>query len=73
MIESGIRQSEPIIAKMREVLTSSSSIEIEYINIVDVETLQTIDKIAGKALIAVAVKIGSTRLIDNIIIDLGKQ
>ena len=73
LIESGIRQSGPITTQMREVLARSSSIEIEYVSIVDAETLQAIDKIAGKALIAVAVKIGSTRLIDNILIDRGKQ
>ena len=73
MIESGILESNPIIAKMREVLARSSLIEIEYVNIVNAETLQAIDKIAGKVLIAVAARIGSTRLIDNILIDLGEQ
>ena len=73
MIESGIRESEPITTQMRKVLARSSSIEIEYVSIVDAETLQSIDKIAGKVLVAVAVRIGSTRLIDNIVIDLGEQ
>jgi len=67
MVKEGIRETEPIIAQMRKILSPVSS--IEYISIVDAQTLETIDKIAGTAIAAVAVKIGSTRLIDNILID----
>jgi pantoate--beta-alanine ligase len=67
MVKQGIRETEPIIAQMRKILSPVSS--IEYISIVDAQTLETIDKIAGPAIAAVAVKIGSTRLIDNILID----
>jgi len=73
MIDAGTTDSETIIAEMRKILSRAPSIEIEYISIVDAETLQTIDKIAGKALAAVAVRIGQTRLIDNILVDSGKQ
>ena len=67
MVKEGIRETEPIIAQMRKILSPVSA--IEYISIVDAQTLETIDKIAGTAIAAVAVKIGSTRLIDNILID----
>ena len=67
MVKQGIRETEPIIAQMRKILSPVSA--IEYISIVDAQTLETIDKIAGPAIAAVAVKIGSTRLIDNILID----
>ena len=39
---------------------------IEYIELVDGKTLQTIQKLEGDVLIALAVKFGKTRLIDNI-------
>ena len=58
---------------MRKVLRQIPSAEIQYVSIVDAETLRNIDKVAGKVLAAVAVKIGSTRLIDNIFVDTGKQ
>jgi len=67
MVKQGIRETEPIIAGMRKILSPVCS--IEYISIVDAQTLQNLDKIAGPAIAAVAVKIGSTRLIDNILID----
>lgn len=43
--------------------------KIEYIEIVELESLQKVNPIKGTILIAVAVKFGTTRLIDNIIIE----
>jgi len=39
---------------------------IDYVEIVDDDTVQPIDKVDGKALVALAVRIGGTRLIDNV-------
>ena len=47
--------------------------EIEYVNILDAETLEQIDSIDRKVLAAVAVKLGQARLIDNILVDVGHQ
>ncbi len=69
LIESGTVDTEPIVAQIRSTLERASSIVIEYISIVNVETLEAIDRIDGQALIAIAVKIGTTRLIDNILVD----
>ena len=73
MIEAGITDTRKIIAEMRKVLNHRSSIKIEYIDIVDAETLQKLDRITGKVLAAVAVRIGPARLIDNILLDTGKE
>ena len=72
MIESGVRQSEPIISQMRKVLSVATSIEIEYVSIVDLRTLQEIDNIAAKILAAIALRVDTTRLIDNIVVDAGR-
>jgi pantoate--beta-alanine ligase len=72
MIKQGVRDTKKIIAEMRKVLKQIPSVEIQYINIVDAETLRNIDRVAGKVLAAVAVKIGPTRLIDNILIEAGQ-
>ena len=68
-IEGGCRDSEAIIADMREILGRVGSIEIEYVSIVDGGTLEAVGEIKGLVLAAVAVKIGDTRLIDNILVD----
>ncbi|MDD5327140.1 MAG: pantoate--beta-alanine ligase [Phycisphaerae bacterium] len=73
MIKDGISNSKTIISRMRKVLQQAPSIKIEYISLVDAETLRELDKITGKVLTAVVVKIGSTRLIDNILIDTEKK
>ncbi|OHB58359.1 MAG: pantoate--beta-alanine ligase [Planctomycetes bacterium GWF2_50_10] len=68
-IISGQRQSTAIIALMREILDRTGVIETEYIHIVDSESLEDVDTITRPVLIAVAAKIGATRLIDNILLD----
>ena len=73
LVEAGTTDSKTIIGEMKQILNQVSSIEIEYISIVDSESLQELERITGKALAAVAVKIGSARLIDNIVVDAGRQ
>ncbi len=72
MIDAGVKETTEIITEMRKILQRVPSIEIEYISIVDAETLRNIDHITGKILAAVAVRIGPARLIDNILFDATK-
>jgi pantoate--beta-alanine ligase len=72
MVNAGKIETREIIDRMKKVLLQKSSIEIEYISIVDSETLEDIERISGKALVAVAVRLGPGRLIDNIMIDTEK-
>ncbi|MCK4914131.1 MAG: pantoate--beta-alanine ligase [Planctomycetes bacterium] len=69
MILAGETDVSVIIDCISKVLNQSLAIEIEYISVVDAQTLQNLTKISGKILAAIAVKIGSTRLIDNILVD----
>lgn len=73
MVEEGVTDAEKIIAAMRKILLQVPSIEIEYVSIVDAETLRAVEKIAGKVLAAVAVRIGPARLIDNVLLDATRQ
>ena len=73
MTDGGTRAAQEIISEMRSILSRPSSAKIDYVSIVDAETLRDVDEIAGKVLAAVAVKIGDARLIDNILIDLSEQ
>ena len=72
LIDAGTTDTLQIIAEMEKILQQVPSIKIEYVSIVDAETLESIEKIAGKILAAVAVKIGPARLIDNILVDRAK-
>jgi pantoate--beta-alanine ligase len=73
LIDAGTTNTRQIIAEMQKILQRIPSAEIEYISIVDADTLESIDKIAGQVLAAVAVRIGTTRLIDNIVIDISRK
>ena len=73
MIDAGVTNTKEVITQMREVLNQAPSINVEYVSIVDAETLQGLDHVTGKILAAVAVKIGPARLIDNILVDVRKQ
>jgi pantoate--beta-alanine ligase len=72
LIDAGATQTHQILDEMQKILRQIPSGQIEYISIVDAETLESIDKIAGKVLVAVAVKVGPARLIDNILVDVTK-
>ena len=41
--------------------------KVDYVEVVDLENVQRVDKIEGETLVAIAVYIGKTRLIDNFI------
>ena len=70
-IGQGIRDAGLLVAAVAEVLRQVPGVEIQYVSIVDAETLQPVDPVSGEVLVAVAVKLGSTRLIDNIVVDAG--
>jgi pantoate--beta-alanine ligase len=68
-IAAGQRKSSELISEMEKILKISRQIKIEYISIVDARTLNELDEVKGKVLIALAVKIGQARFIDNIVVD----
>jgi pantoate--beta-alanine ligase len=69
LVESGERSKEKIYKSIYGHISSESLANIEYIEIVDADTLENINNIEKRALIALAVRFGNTRLIDNIILE----
>ncbi len=68
LIGSGEISPKKIIKKMRDLLSEKPSLKIDYISIVDTKSLREVTTVEGEVLIAIAVFIGKTRLIDNIIL-----
>jgi pantoate--beta-alanine ligase len=66
-IDDGIRDSGTLKEELRKIIAPKAS-KIDYISIVDAKTLEDVVSVKGEVLIALAVYIGSTRLIDNIIV-----
>lgn len=67
MVENGEKSAEKIVSSMKEIIKSEPLAEIDYVEMVDMNTMKNIDAVEGAVLCAIAVKIGKTRLIDNFI------
>ena len=67
--EKGERNAEKIRRKMREVLAAEPLANVQYVSCADYDTLEELDTVTGKALLSMAVFIGKTRLIDNIVLE----
>ena len=68
IVGSSERDPKKVIAAMSDMIKAAPSARIGYISIVDAKNLQTVEVISGEVLVALAVFIGKTRLIDNIIL-----
>ena len=64
-IQSGERNSEVIIKLIEEILNSEKLARVDYIEIVDSLSMERVERIEKSVLVAIAVFIGKTRLIDN--------
>ncbi|MGQ9778496.1 MAG: pantoate--beta-alanine ligase [Bacillota bacterium] len=64
----GERRVGEILARMRELIAAEPLARIDYVAIVDDETLAPLEEIDRPVLVALAVFIGQTRLIDNIVL-----
>lgn len=69
MINAGQTNKQKVIKHIDEMIKKTGKAEIDYVEALDADTLQQIELIKGKVLIALAVKFGKTRLIDNIIVE----
>jgi pantoate--beta-alanine ligase len=70
MVAEGCRDAKAIAARMREIIETAADSRIDYIAIVDPDTLQPVETLTGRTLAALAVKIENTRLIDNCLLEL---
>ena len=66
MAKEGFSVKE-VLKKMEEIISSEKLAKIDYIQAVDLETIKNVDNFNKDTLVAIAVYIGKTRLIDNFI------
>jgi pantoate--beta-alanine ligase len=66
--QAGEKSAASLISTAKEVIASEPQIALDYFEIVDPDTLDPVGRISQKTLAAVAAYVGSTRLIDNIIL-----
>jgi len=68
-IETGETRAGELVGVAREVFSSEPEVRVDYIAAVDWAALQPVEKIASGTLFAVAAYVGSTRLIDNFVVE----
>jgi pantoate--beta-alanine ligase len=71
-VEHDFRAGERDVAKLREagskVIGAEPAVRLDYFEIVDPDTLDSVGRISQKTMVAVAAYVGSTRLIDNVVL-----
>ncbi|MCX5654301.1 MAG: pantoate--beta-alanine ligase [Planctomycetota bacterium] len=65
---AGEREAAKIEAAVRRRLDATPGLDLQYVAVVDPDTLADLTRVADKVLVAVAAKVGATRLIDNVLL-----
>ena len=65
---SGGRNAASLIAAGKQIVAGEPSVRLDYLEIVDPETLEPLPTVSRAALVAIAGFVGSTRLIDNVVL-----
>lgn len=68
LIRQGVREPEKVRQQMRAVLLGEPGVEIDYAEAADPDTLRSLEVIRGRTVLLVAARIGTTRLIDNMLV-----
>ena len=66
--DKGERDAGMLRQIMTEVLASEALVQVQYVSCADYDTLEELEIIKGKALLSMAVFLGKTRLIDNLVL-----
>jgi pantoate--beta-alanine ligase len=67
-VEGGERNARTVAADVRRRLEAADGVALEYAVAVDPDTLEDLERIEDKVLVAVAARVGATRLIDNVLL-----
>jgi len=65
LIDNGERDARRIIESIERTIRAAPHAQLDYVEVVDAWTLEQLRELKGECLIALAVRIGTTRLIDN--------
>jgi pantoate--beta-alanine ligase len=68
-VRAGQRDVETLVRGMRGQVEAAGPCTIDYVEIVDAEDLTPKTVVEGRCLVALAVRIGKTRLIDNVVVE----
>jgi len=67
--EDGERSAEKLRIVMKDILATEPRANPQYVSCADYDTLEELEVVGGKTLLSMAVLVGKTRLIDNIVLE----
>ena len=68
VMKEGVRDADRVREAVRSIVAGQSLVQLEYVSVADEETMAELERIEGPALVLVAANVGSTRLIDNVVV-----
>ncbi len=68
LFQAGEREAMPLQTTVKDELAQQPAVQVQYVSLVDPDSLQPLARIATAGLLAIAAQIGNTRLIDNVIL-----
>ncbi len=71
LLVDGERTPARVVEQVRRVMEDAGISDIEYVELLNARNLQSPSRVEGRVLLAVAAKVGTTRLIDNIVLNVG--
>lgn len=69
LVANGVRNPDRILKEAEDFIMTYPDTEIDYLSLCDLSTLEAVEEINNPVLMALAVKVGNTRLIDNMVFD----
>jgi pantoate--beta-alanine ligase len=69
VFQRGERSAAKLVAAGLEVFREEPAVGVDYLAVVDPESLEPITNLTSSALVAVAAYVGTTRLIDNVVVE----
>jgi pantoate--beta-alanine ligase len=67
-VAAGERDAARLVAQVRATIAAEPAFEVEYVECVDPDSLAPVSTLTGPALLALAARLGATRLIDNVVL-----
>jgi pantoate--beta-alanine ligase len=68
LVKNGVREPETIKQKMRAILVQEKGVEIDYVEVADPDRLAPLERLEGRTVLLLAVRLGGIRLIDNLLL-----
>ena len=74
LVADGVRQTNRLLATMQHTVMDVGNlgripVSIDYVAAVDPQTLKPVEMITGPTVLAIAARVGTTRLIDNLLVE----